>query len=251
MVGAVARIVNVAIVATACNPSNAPPAPQPGIEPERFGAVGHLCPESHPVGVRDGLAYPPGHPSAPEFAEGPQRCFRSISEANAAGYGTAAPSPGSILVDDIYLVPTDASLIEECRAAADEISLPVACPTKFPAGGGLCPSIDRTVARFEGGFSVPPGHDPESLTHLWVVSAPSSALEDASCSQVLDHGRATVRGFPAMWISCGEGAEWHGGHVILRWLEGRGIYAVSLHGTTLTNRRIVRAIARSVTLVDP
>jgi hypothetical protein len=209
-----------------------------------------VCPDEHPVGVRAGSAYPPGHPDAPQFDDGPERCFRSIDQANAAGFPRTAEPKGAAIVHDIYLVRTDGRMIEDCRMAAREIMRPVACPGMLPSGGSLIPTIEGDAALFEGGFPIPPGHDPESETHLWVVTAPSQDRDSQRCTDVLSRRRARVRGRPATWISCGEGAELHGGHVILRWIEQGAAYAVSLHGVTETNRRIVRVIADSARLVD-
>jgi hypothetical protein len=50
-------------------------------------------------------------------------------------------------------------------------------------------------------------------------------------------------------IQHGEGA--HTGHLLLAWTEGDIDYAVSAHGHTRVNRRMLRAVTASIAFVAP
>jgi hypothetical protein len=241
-----------ALVLGACGTGTEEPSASPGVPPERIGATGARCPDEHPIPTLRGVAFPPGHPDAPVLEPRPDRCFRSLREAERAGFPTADAPPGSRLIGDIYLVPVDRDLRADCRRAARSIHRPVACPALLPSGGALLPSIERGSAVFEGGFPLPEGHDPEAESHLWVITTPPAlAREIEGCSVVLGTTSTTIRGRPATFTSCGEASERHGGHVIVVWEEAGGSHAVSLHGVTAGNRRLVRAIAGSVELIRP
>jgi hypothetical protein len=243
-----ALLVLTALLSAAC--TSEPGNGSPGVPPERVSAVAARCPDDHPVAVLGGVAFPPGHPDEPVLDPPPDRCFRSTAEAGAAGYTTADPPPGTRLIGDLYLSPTEA-FEGDCRRAANAIDLPVICPTTLPAGGSLILEIERGTALFEGAFPLPPGHDPASGAHLWVITTrPELAPDVEGCSDVLRRSPARVRGRTGSLLECGEGSELHGGHVVLVWTERGGSHAVSLHGVTDLNRRVVRAIAESARLVD-
>jgi hypothetical protein len=180
----------------------------------------------------------------------PDRCFRSLQEAQLAGNSVAEPPPGSKLIGGIYLVPTDDDMRADCEEAARWINPPVACPTLLPDDAALFLDLWRGSALFEGGYPLPESHDPDAVAHLWVISTrPELAADVEGCSRVLRRSPTTIRGHPATLLACGEASELHGGHVVLVWKEGGGSHAVSLHGVTDVNRRLVRAIAESVELV--
>jgi hypothetical protein len=248
--GALASVAAVAFLLGACTSEEVGAPSRPGVPPERIGATGARCPDDHPIATLSGLAYPPGHPDDPVIAPSPDRCFRSLEEANRAGYPTAEPPEGSQLIGDIYLVPTGDDLRADCLRAANETHISVACPLMLPSGGSLIPSVLLGSPVFEGGFPLPPGHDPDAASHLYVISTrPELARTLESCSLVLGRMTTTIHGRSATFIACDEAPERHGGHVIVVWKEEGASYAVSLHGVTPGNRHLVRAIAESVELI--
>jgi hypothetical protein len=250
MRGPAITLVGLALLLTCC--SSERPGPEPGVQPEQIGSTGARCPDDHPIATLDGVAFPPDHPDAPVIVPAPDRCFRSLKQAERAGNTVADPPSGSQLIGGIYLVPTSDDLRKDCEQAARSIEPPVACPTLLPDGGSLILDLWRGSALFEGGYPLPEGHDPDAIAHLWVVSTrPELAAAVEGCSVVLRRTPTTVRGHPATLLACDESSEFHGGHVLLVWKEEGGSYAVSLHGVTAVNRRLVRAIAESVEFVDP
>jgi hypothetical protein len=243
------RLVLVVFACAACPSDRDVRAGAPGVPPERISAVAARCPDDHPVAVVGGEAFPPGHPDAPVISPVPDRCFWSIADAADAGYPTAVPPAGTRVIGDLYLVPTDA-VMGPCLRASRTVAIPVACATILPSGGSLILDVQTGAALFEGSFPLPPGHDPRSGAHLWLISArPAVAADVEGCSDVLRRAPAAVRGRRAFLLECGEGSELHGGHVVLVWTERGSSHAVSLHGVTALNRRVVRAIAESVRLI--
>ena len=105
---------------------------QRGVLPEKIGRVGWRCPDDHPIVALHGVAFPPGHPDTPVLVPSPDRCFRSIAEADRAGYPAADPPAGGRLIDDIYLIPTGDDLRADCIRLARSIHLAVACPCCLP-----------------------------------------------------------------------------------------------------------------------
>lgn len=238
------------LLVPACTSTDGAPSARPGVPPERIGATGARCPDDHPIVVLDGVAFPPGHPDAPVLVPPPDRCFLTLQEAMRAGYPTAGLPAGARRIGDIYLTPTGGELRADCIRLARTIHLAVACPQLLPSGASLIPSVERGSAVFEGGFPFPPGHDPEAVSHLWVVSTrPELAATLEGCSLERARTPTTIHRRPATFIACGEASELHGGHVLVVWREGGASHAVSLHGVTPQNRRMVRAIAESVELI--
>ena len=225
---------------------------QRGVLPEKIGRVGWRCPDDHPIVALHGVAFPPGHPDTPVLVPSPDRCFRSIAEADRAGYPAADPPAGGRLHRRHLPCPNRRRSPGRLHPAGSLDS---------PGSGVPAPAAFRCLAdpvgispqrAVRGWVPFPPGHDPEAVSHLWVISTrPELEATLEGCSLVLGRTPTTIHGKPATFIRCGEASEFHGGHVLVVWREGRASHAVSLHGVTEQNRRLVRAIAESVELISP
>src|SRR5919109_3296685 len=96
-----------------------------GIAPEKLEANLFVCPSRFDtIGYRR-RAYPSMYPSRPGSDIRPDRCFRSVDQAEEAGYSLARTPPGAIRMDGVYLVPPRRSLATYCRRAGRIARLPV------------------------------------------------------------------------------------------------------------------------------
>lgn len=107
--------------------------PSPGLAPIAIGAAWD-CPSGYAVRAfaSSHLYYPAAYPAPPPFEDRPARCYRSSAEANSQGYRVAPPPPGAVLFDGVYLVPTQASVQEECLTIAKAKGFAFPCPQLVP-----------------------------------------------------------------------------------------------------------------------
>lgn len=216
----------------------------------------YLCPPADPYAVYAGRTYPPNYPAPPSKTRRPARCFASATAAARAGDPLAPPPSGAKDIGGVYLVPAAPSLARLCRRAARHADLTVLCPRLVPGAGDevFCSAGASCIAPgvfvLEGSFAGPPGYvgAAPGQGHLWVIaytrrsgSWPRDTLTGGTST-----GRTTARGRPAVWISFPPGSDLNSGHIALRWRADGTTYAVSLHGHTSLNRRLVLAIARDL-----
>jgi hypothetical protein len=257
----VRRVVALAVIGAAlvagCSGREPIVSTELGVPAERLGRTGWFCPRGHDTVGLDGLFYPPAHPLRPVVRPRPDRCFATDEEARRAGFELAPPPEGGQVVDGVYLVPADPGLQVECRSAARRLRFSVACPGLVPNDPGsvyVWSPRDSDEFRLESGFQGPPGYEGvggEPHAHVWILSGRSELIGDEVCSLSMSQGTVRVRSHDGRWIACGEGTEFNGGHIVLRWAEGGVTYEVSLHGVNATNRRLARAIAEGLELVSP
>jgi hypothetical protein len=220
-----------------------------------------VCPQDFDtIGYR-GRSYPSMFPARPGSNVRPDRCFRSIEQAQQAGYKLAATPPGAVRLDDVYLVPPQRSLHSYCRRAARVAGFPVPCPTLVPVPAnsvGGCAGLRRCVGRgifvLEGNFNGPPGYvgNEGRAGHLWFLAAVASkASEIECCGSKRTAASSTVRGHPAAWLEYPRGSELNSGHVVLEWRERGIVYAVSLHGRSELNRQLDALLAARIQMIAP
>jgi hypothetical protein len=230
-----------------------------GSAPEKIGVHLYVCPsEFDTIGYR-GQAYPSMYPSRPGSGIRPDRCFRSIRQAQRAGYRLAPTPPEAVRVDDVYLVSPERSLAAFCRRAARISRFPVPCPTLVPVPAdsvGRCVGVRRCVSHglfvLEGNFYGPPGYEGTEGRggHLWFFGAlASKASEIECCGGRRTTALVTVRGHRASWLEYPPGSELNSGHVLLEWREGGVLYAVSLHGHSELNRQLDILLAERIRMV--
>jgi hypothetical protein len=199
------------------------------------------------------------YPARPGPGIRPDRCFRSIAQAEEAGYRLAPSPPRAVRVDDVYLVPPERRLAASCRRAARIAGFAVTCPTLVPVPAdsvGGCAGVGRCVRRgafiLEGRFNGPPGYVGAGGRggHLWFFGAiPSKASEVDCCGAHRTEASFAVRGHQASWLEFPSGSEVNSGHVVLQWREHGVIYSVSLHGHSELNRRLDEILAKRVQMV--
>jgi hypothetical protein len=232
-----------------------------GRSPQKLEAHLYVCPsEFDSIGYRRHV-YPSMYPARPGSDIRPDRCFRSIDQAEQAGYTLAPTPPGAVRVDDVYLVPPKRSLASYCRRAARIAGFPVPCPTLVPVPAdsvGGCFGVQRCVGRgifvLEGSFNGPPGYVGTEGRggHLWFLAAVANRASEIQCCG----GRKTqasfaVRSHRASWLEYSDGSELNSGHVLLEWREHGVVYVVSLHGHSELNRRVDALLAKRVQMIGP
>lgn len=221
--------------------------------------------------------YPTNYPGG---GPGPEvhiaRCFADEQQAVSGGYQLAPSPPKGTLINGIYLMPLDSTIMETCRMSAAHLGFPVPCPGLVPADDidSPCPVLDGVACGagstffYEALFSAPPtyvgfgmagsGDDYHSVGHLDIRAIrinqdPRGTLAVVSC---IDPGAAQpaglLMGAQAYWVACPAGsAGIDAGHVVLAWAVGGVAYDVSLHGITKVNRSLDKAIADSIVLARP
>ncbi len=237
------------------NHAKAPP--QAGAAPLRFpGAV--VCPGLDPIAGYHRHFYPVGFPSPPPLIARLDRCFASTAQAARAGYTRAAVPRRDLLVGGVYLVPALGSLTALCRQAVPVARLRVPCPTLVPDNGSVsCNAVSECAGRgwfvLEGSFGGPPGYVgvPGGGGHLYVIAFsdrmvgwPRNTLAGGRLV-----GRTHVGRHSARFRTYPFGTSLNSGHVVLVWHVGATTYAVSLHGHTVVNERLDRAIAGHLRLL--
>ena len=150
-------------------------------------------------------------------------CYASAAAAAAAGYPVAPLPTGSVAVGGVYLAPADRGLAARYQQA-DE--------------GFIVPSSYVGVDRRPEG-------------HLVIVGASSPTNGLVNCFGARRIGQPQIHGHPAVVVTCEQASELHGGHVLLRFTQGRTVVVVSLHGWSKLNQEFVVQLALHLRLVAP
>jgi hypothetical protein len=89
-------------------------------------------------------------------------------------------------------------------------------------------------------------------TRLSPLAAITAPVRPASYDRVERLGSAWIGGRRALWISVPQGtaSSAFAGHLVLYWTTRRHSYVLGFHGFDAGARRLDRAIARSIRLVD-
>lgn len=184
----------------------------------------------------------------------------------AATVPAAAPSPAARLeLGGVQLVPTSGGLRRQCLEAADLLGFAVPCPTLLPASPPGAVSRSFCDPRFlcgpEDGFLfeqrrlvLPPDHvgvDGRGRGRLAIAAAPRASAFPVACLGGLRVATIEVRGTPGDLYECPSEAGAHVGGVLLRWRDAGVVMAVSLHGHSELNRRLVVALAAHMEPVPP
>jgi hypothetical protein len=231
-----------------------------------------VCPLGRPVLASSNQAsYPPGHPGHPPPGAHPVACYPSIAQATAAGYPPAPLPAGAVELGGVYLTPTSQAFQTRCQHAADQLGFVVPCPELLPTaapgtappelcqGQGSC-SGEQVFIINDGGFLVPPGYlgvEKQPQGHLAVMAAPRRPKDPRPPNDVLgcyaDHpvARATVHGTRAMLLRCPTGSALNSGHTLVLWSQHGVDMAVSLHGWSELNQRLVLLLAARTRPVPP
>lgn len=233
-------------------------------------AAGHRAARVAAIGLCDAVpgyanhrSYPAGDPEQPPLTGRIVRCFASAGQAVADGYRVAAPV-GTVMVDGVFLVPTGALTLRQCRVAARTLGYPVPCPGVAPTTSALTPPdcadgggclYARSFIFMEENFFVPPGYRGISGSpagHFVLLAGPG-ADPAAQCGP----GRRTIRvlaieGDRAAVVECPPGnSSIISGHMVLGWVH-RGVHVVvSFHGLTATNIDLDLAVAHHLVWVSP
>ena len=239
--------------------------------PYRIGGRS-ICPLGRPVLASSNQAsYPPGHPGHPPPDARPVACYPNVARAAAAGYPPAPLPTGAVQLGGVYLTPTSRAFRTRCQHAADQLGFVVPCPALLPttAPGTAPPELcqGRTSCSGEqvfivndGGFLVPPGYlgvEQQPQGHLVIMATPRRPNDPRPPNEVLgcyaEHpvATATVHGTRAALLRCPTGSALNSGHTLVRWSQ-RGVdMAVSLHGWSELNQRLVLLLAAHAHLLSP
>jgi hypothetical protein len=231
-----------------------------------------ICPLGRPVLASSNRAsYPPGHPGHPPPGAHPVACYPSVAKAAAAGYPPAPLPAGAVELGGVYLTPTGQAFRRRCQHAADQLGFVVPCPELLPtAAPGTAPpelcegrascSGEPAFTVNDGGFLVPPGYlgvEQQPQGHLVIEAAPRRPDDprppDDALGCYADHpvARATVHGTRAVLLRCPTGTALNSGHTLVRWSQ-RGVdMAVSLHGWSELNQRLVLLLAAHARPIPP
>jgi hypothetical protein len=179
---------------------------------------------------------------------------------------TAAPSlTGRLELGGIHLVPASSGLRRQCREAANLLGFVVPCPTLLPASSpGAVPRqfcdpqffcVPEDGFLFEERRLVPPpdyvGVEGQRRRRLAIAAAPRVAAFPVACLGGLKVATIKVRGTRGDLYECSPEAGAHFGGVLLRWRDAGVVMAVSLHGHSELNRRLVVTLAAHMELVPP
>lgn len=239
--------------------------------PYRMGGS-MVCPLGRPVlAASNRASYPLGHPSHPPPDAHPVACYSNLAQATAAGYPPAPLPVGAVELGGVYLAPTSRAFRVRCQRAADQLGFVVPCPELLPtaAPGTSPPELceGRTSCSGEvvfivndGGFLVPPGYlgvEKQAQGHLVLMARPRRPGGPRPPNDVLgcyvDHpvAKATVHGSRAALLRCPVGSALNSGHTLVLWSQ-RGVdMAVSLHGWSELNQRLVLVLAAHAHLTSP
>jgi hypothetical protein len=232
-----------------------------GRAPQKLETHLYVCPaDFDTIGYRR-RAYPSMYPARPGSGVRPDRCFRSIAQAEHAGYRLAPTPSGATRVGDVYLVPPVRRLAADCRHAAQVAGMAVPCPTLVPVPAdsvGGCVGVKRCVRHgvfiLEGSFNGPRGYvgvGGRGGHLLFLAAAAGKASEIECCGGVRTKASFAVLGQRASWLEYPSGSELNSGHVALEWRKRGVVYLVSLHGHSELNRRLDKVLAKRVQLVTP
>jgi hypothetical protein len=101
---------------------------------------------------------------------------------------------------------------------------------------------------------VPPGYvgiDPATGARLVIAAATTATAFPVTCVGERPVATVSLRGTRGRLLECPPQSTVHRGSVLLRWRERSVVIAVSVHGHTDLNRRLVRALAAHLKLVRP
>jgi hypothetical protein len=176
----------------------------------------------------------------------------------------AAPSPaGQLELDGVRLVLSSSGLRRQCREAADFLGFAVPCPMLLPASWPgaaprrfcdpefLCVSGDEFLFE-EHRLVVPPddlGVDGQG--RLAIAAAKDVAAFSVACLGGLKVATIEVHGTRGNLYECSHQAGAHLGGVMLRWRDAGVVMAVSLHGHSELNRRLLVVLAAHTEAVLP
>jgi hypothetical protein len=217
--------------------------------------------------------YPPNHPFAPPTTAMPDRCFRTVADAEVAGYTVGKlPAGPSIEVSGIYMVAPNEALRTHCMDAAQQLGFSVPCPDLLPWPGrdlgiSTC-SFDQAInlCTFLGAFSldedrfaVPVGHQAAHSNLVVLAFEKNSENSALTCPNGARVGTYLVKvqnenvGIPANLIDCPlDSADLVvAGHLILRWKELGVTYEVALEGNFDDTLGLLQAIASTLQVIGP
>lgn len=223
-----------------------------------------VCPLGRPVlAFSNQASYPPGHPDHPPPDARPVACYPNLAQATAAGYPPAPLPAGAVELGGVYLAPTGRAFQARCQRAADQLGFVVPCPELLPTAApgtappelcqerGSCAGEEVFIVN-DGGFLVPPGYlgvEKQAQGHLVIEAMPRRPDDPRPPSDRLgcyaDHpaATATVHGTQALLLRCATGSALNSGHTLVGWSQ-RGVdMAVSLHGWSKLNQRLVLLLA--------
>jgi hypothetical protein len=231
-----------------------------------------VCPLGRPVlAFSDQASYAPGHPGHPLPDARPVACYPNLAQAAAAGFPPAPLPAGAVELGGVYLAPTSRAFRVRCQRAADQLGFVVPCPELLPTaapgtappelceGRGSCSGEEVFIVN-DGGFLVPPGYlgvEKQAQGHLVIEAMPRRPDDPRPPSDRLgcyaDHPAAvmTVHGTRALLLRCATGSALNSGHTLVGWSQ-RGVdMAVSLHGRSKLNQRLVLLLAAHAHLTSP
>lgn len=231
-----------------------------------------VCPLGRPVlAFSNQASYPPGHPSHPPPDARPVACYPNLAQATAAGYPPAPLPAGAVELGGVYLAPTTAAFRARCQRAADQLGFVVPCPELLPtaAPGTAPPEVcegrrscagEVVFVVNDGGFLVPPGYlgvEKQAQGHLVIEAIPRRAddprrpSDRLGCYADRPVATATVHGTRSLLLRCATGSALNSGHTLVGWFQGGVDMAVSLHGWSELNQRLVLLLAAHVHLTSP
>jgi hypothetical protein len=224
------------------------------------------CGASHPVpGYGNHRSYPLGVPVLPPVGSRIVRCFASVSAAAARGFPADVPA-GTVLADGVYLVPTGAVTLGQCRSVARAVGFLVPCP-------GVSPTIVSSVVQTptcqdsggcqmwhafgfeEVGFAVPPGYQGVDRAdgHFLMVAARAAGVGSRAlfCPRASPIRTVTIERTRGIVVACPESDAGTSEHVMLRWVHAGVLVGVTFHGVNATNIDLDLAVARHLIWVRP
>jgi hypothetical protein len=188
-----------------------------------------------------------------------------LAEQAAAGYDPTPPPARALELGGVSLVPASSWLRRQCRPAADRLGFAVPCPTLLPAPSPNAAPPILCDPRFlcgpevgflfeEDGFMAPRGYvglDGRPRGRLAVAAARQVTAFPVACLGGRTVARIQVHGMRGGLFECPSEAGAHFGSVLLRWRERGVVMAVSLHGYSELNRRLVMVLAAHMKPVLP
>jgi hypothetical protein len=263
--------------------------PKLGVAPVRSGG-GYECPAPALIaayGVPLGFhSFPPHHPRHPDPSIAPDRCYRTLADADADGFTLGLPPQGWDEVAGLLLAPDWALGIDTyrpCQRAANALGISVPCLYSFPAPGeasGLprCgtgfPTNPRCITSlgsagaffsqyrsFPGINGLPVSGQGLTLAGVRVKDVePGSALQSVFLCGEADPAEAIELTFPATYqhttypaefIDCTEGIPPSGGQLILRWNREGTVHAMGLPNDLPGAREILLRLTQSIFFAEP
>jgi hypothetical protein len=195
-----------------------------------------------------------------------RRLSSRADDSHAAAVARAASTPVGWLDSGwVRLVPTSNGLRRQCREAADFLGFAVPCPMLLPASlpGGvprrfcdpefLCVPGDGFLFE-ERRLVVPPGDvgvDGQGQGRLAIAAATRASSFPVACLGGRQVATINLHGTQGTLYECPPRAGAHFDGVLLRWREHGVVMAVSLHGRSEPNRRLVVALAAHMEVALP